>query len=296
MDTIKIEKKGADKNTLNDINRHIRNNPSTKLSLIVDNRYIPADDNINNLEVLRYTPHARNVSIFSNSSEPIESFDNISLLENLDSLYITGCIKKNITLTPLYKFSEIRELTLDFVGLSSPSYKWINELTNLNKLRVHNIDMAKIIKNNNLTDLWVQKSILSEKLMIEKYPNLKKVGLVGCRKVEDLSFINNLNNLEKLYLWYMPQLKEIPILDNLNKLETLSLIHAKNLESINNLFQLDNINFLEMTDIKLAEDDIKKLHTLKSIKRVNIRFVDKKSNELLESIMKRNTCITPQCG
>lgn len=254
-------------------------NNEIKVVLVVDSKQTSDNKFIKNLEVLRFIPSLRFLTVLSNSSVRLENINEISFLRELISFKLGGFYKRSLDLFPIDRFVKINELELES-GLTKSQHNIIDKFSGLISLKVQELDMSLLSEKKELISLMVNKSIKHEVMIPSLFPKVKEIKLVNCRGVTDFSFLNGCLKLEKLSLSYMNQINSFPKLNHLKNIVQIEMLAATKIGNIENLLFFENLQNLIITDISfLTPEDFLILSSLKKLKVVYTRFKKKEDNE-----------------
>ena len=145
-----------------------------------------------------------------------------------------------IILNQILLFSEqndIQSLKLCCKGIKEIFYEYATQI--------------KINKEINLCDL--------SKINFQKYENLRKLNLEGCKNISEFKFISKLEKLEELNLYYT-NISDISFIENNKNLRKLDLEGCKNISEfkfISKLEQLEELNLrnTNISDISFLENN-----------------------------------------
>ncbi|WP_268847348.1 hypothetical protein [Flavobacterium aestivum] len=252
-DKIIAIEKGCQEQVLIEANKYI-SGKEIKLVLVCDSNKASTDVLIRNLDVLNYLSNISNLVILSNSSKELEEIKNVQNITDLVSFKLSGYYNKNIDVEVISKFSNIKIFEIEALS-DGKKYKLLENF-NLEKLAIEKLDLSKVEANINLKHLKISKELISENLLIEKFPNIVNIELVNCKKIIDFSFLSNLMHLENIII-NNTSIEKFPELSN--KVTKVQLLTNKKLKDIQAIFKLNNLNKIAITDSVVNFEDIIKL-------------------------------------
>ncbi len=200
------------------------------------------------------------LSFFSN--QQTEYPDNIRILQNLKSLWISGDSIKKVP-TSIAELINLKELIITECE-NIDSYILFETIKNIKSLR--ELDLSdnnfksipeNIKKLNQLKELWLDGNGLTEiSNEIKSLQNLENLRMFNNR-IEHLDFTkNDLINLKNIDLCYN-KFEMLPIeLANLPSLERVTMWHSEISEIPMDIEKLINIKFLNISNNKLTEKQI----------------------------------------
>lgn len=183
---------------------------------------------IEDLGFLRYFPTLR--AFYADVFET-KSWAGLEFLpNNLESLGL-GATRKNLSLDPIARFDNLRDLSLDG---HKKGLKVISGLVNIEYLSLRSItlpDLSLLTSLRKLRSLAIRLGGTTN-LSFPALPELRYLELWMIRGLTDISAVTTLENLRYLFL---QDLKNIKIIPSLRGMLNLRRIHIESMKGLNNL-------------------------------------------------------------
>lgn len=187
------------------------------------------------------------ISIISNK---IENINPIHSLKNLKTLHIDYKLPSHINFE-VFKNLEDVLFTWGMKGSES-----IFNVLSLKKLRIDNFNKTEIFEISNLhelRELELYNSSIINLNGIFQIANLRKLKLIRCRMLEDISSIHWLSNLEELNVDSCKKISSLDAIKTLRNLRVLSFGDVgliPSIEFLRSLTKLEFAYFVGSTNIK----------------------------------------------
>lgn len=244
-----------------------------------------------NLDALKYLTNAKHLFIFpKNDRTDLTTLENFKYLKELEEFILLGVYKKSLDLTPLLKFKDsIKRITIEN-GLTKKQQGIINQCTNIQNLKVKELDLSSFEPKEKLIGLEVNSNLYQMSLVPTKFPKLESLRLQGCRSSMDVPSLNTMTSLKMLDLFWIYSIEDFPDLTNLIDLRELrcTLPNLKNLDSLWELIPLEYLQKLSICELKnLEPHDFTKISDFKSLKKAYITWKDLQKHEEIKNLIEK---------
>ncbi|MCK5133697.1 MAG: hypothetical protein KAR40_16280 [Candidatus Sabulitectum sp.] len=201
----------------------------------------------------------------------IKNLSFLSDFQNLKKLSVLRFTRERISFKDIEHINGLEILKFDGIE-NKGQYKFVNQQKNLKKLDIRAIDLSLVEKNDSLEVLRVGSTLKSEKILAEKFPNLRILNLHGCSRLTDHSFIGKLNFIEDITINYNSHITSFPKLKNIELVKRIVMLTCPNFSDIDSIMPFINLETFCLTSYdKLLQApiyDFQKLRNLKKLMRV----------------------------
>ena len=212
------------------------------------------------------------VRCLSITTSEIKNLNAIENMESLEHVQLTSCPSEPVDFTKLTKLNTCY-LYWWKGALSIFSCTWLNELY-LDGAKLK--DFSGLGNLVNLEKLVIANSNIKSLDWLPNLTKLKELDLTNCKGLEDFSSISQLHNLNKLVIEGCKKLENIKFVKNLDYLEWLDLSANGNIASLSGLSGANNLKILFFTGSTIIEDgDLSYLENLPNLSVLN--FTGKRS-------------------
>lgn len=213
-----------------------------------------------NIEFIRRCPSLEHITIIPSLSASDFDFSPLYDLTNVKVLFchtMYGEEEKRIAYIDYSKIKELRRTSID--GKGHQNYDKLTGLKSVYIGRYQPVgnNLMNTLNMNELEYLELCQSNICSLEGIEAAPQLKKLHMSYCRKLNDISAISHLGKtLRELYIESCTKITDFSALCELHELESLSLIGTNIIPSLNFISQMPNLKsfkcFMTIEDGKLG--------------------------------------------
>lgn len=280
---ISVDYRGIEISVLENINSLISIEDNIKLILVCDYTVAIPSGKVNNLDVLTYLNKITRLTIFNHSRQSLLSLDNLKYVNNLTEFSLQGYIKQSIKLDCLLNY-DIIKLDLD-LNATPFIYKLISSMDRLKVLKINSLDLSLLNGNKNLVELGIKKTIMNYNILNCIYPLINNIYLNNVKKIDDFSFLSQLNYLKNISL----RNTNISIFPNLHihSLDRIELISNKKLNDISSILSIDSIKkiFISQCD-SIPFQMLESCTEIKGLKQFYLFSLKTKAGEIIKTILR----------
>ncbi|MHA3947185.1 hypothetical protein [Cellulomonas bogoriensis] len=246
----------------------------------------PYDGSITDLEFLRFFPELRRFSadaMYSNLAD-IDGLRHLS--QDLRSLTL-GQTKRKLSLRPLARFSQLRELYLEGHTKDIAVVAGLTEMRRLTFRSITLPDLTLFAPLDKLEALDLKLGGTSNLAGIEAFQRLRYLELWMIRGFADLEPITACRSLEMLFLQALKNVTALPDLSSLPRLMRVHLETMKGLRDFSPLLTAPALEEVLLIDMgHLAPQDLAVLATHPNRKRASVGLGSDRKNAAVKQLLR----------
>lgn len=197
-------------------------------------------------------------------------------IKSIEMLALLIEISLNLPLKTYIDFSTLKNLQTCFIYYSKYTQN-IFTLTNLKKLHICRLNTSSELNSFfYLEEFTLAQSTINSLSFFQSMPNLKKLELLDCKKIDNFSPISTLEELEWLRIDGYKNIEDLSFLTSLNNLSVLILSNVGKIRSVSVLNKLINLQAVAIvgTNTIIEDGDLEVFTKLPKLSMLNI--IDKK--------------------